>query len=152
VGRFDCAYALADTDWFVRAVERFPAAMLACYGVYNRRHNGNWSNRLGSARMQREIFEIVEGAIERLYKPSPRRTAWKVLWRAHVRLRLLWTLRARLRTRHAEAACAVWSQLAWGTGHRLPGAVVRAGSAVIRWRCMRRQPEFPDARHSVSPL
>jgi len=71
VGPFNPAYALADTDWFVRAVEQFPTAMLAHHGVYNRRHSGNWSNRLGSAQMQREIFEIVEGAIDRLY---PRKT------------------------------------------------------------------------------
>src|SRR5258708_18289881 len=55
-GRFDPAYVLADTDWFVRAVERFQVALLPVHGVLNRRHAGNWSNRVGSARMQREIF------------------------------------------------------------------------------------------------
>ncbi len=73
VGPFNPGYALADTDWFVRAAEQFPAAMLARHGVYNRRHAGNWSNRLGSAKMQSEIFEIVEGAIERLYPKRGRR-------------------------------------------------------------------------------
>ena len=80
VGPFNPAYALADTDWFVRAVEQFPAAMLARHGVYNRRHAGNWSNRLGSARMQREIFEIVEGAIDRRWpKPALPRRVWRAV-------------------------------------------------------------------------
>jgi glycosyltransferase involved in cell wall biosynthesis len=152
VGPFNPAYALADTDWFVRAVEQYPAAMLARYGVYNRRHAGNWSNRLGSARMQREIFEIVEGAIDRRWPKSawPRR-AWKALWRANVRARLLLTLRARLKSGHADAACAAWQMLTQGTGRRLPKSVVRVGSAVIRWWCGRREPGFEDARQSVSP-
>ena len=132
VGPFHPAYALADTDWFVRAVEQFPAAMLARHGVYNRRHAGNWSNRLGSARMQREIFEIVEGAIDRRWpEPAlPRRAwkfAWKILWRANVRMRLLLTLRARLRSGHADAACAAWDMLTQGTGRKMPDSVVRAG-------------------------
>jgi glycosyltransferase involved in cell wall biosynthesis len=157
VGGFDPAYALADTDWFVRAVERFPAAMLPRHGVYNRRHAGNWSNRLGSARMQREIFEIVERSIERRFpKMTPRRLIWKAVWRAvwrtNVRLRLLLTLRARLRSGHADAACAAWSVLARGTGRTLPEFITHAGSRVIRWWCGRRVPEFEDGRQSVSPL
>jgi len=156
-GPFQARYALADTDWFVRAVEHFPAALLARYGAYNRRHAGNWSNRLGSARMQDEIFQIVEGAIERLY---PGRTAkgrfgritWRAVWRANVRLRLLLTLRARLKTRHADAACAAWQQLACGTGRQMPEIVTRWGAALLRRRCAGCEPEFEDARQSVSPL
>ena len=151
-GPFDPAYALADTEWFVRAVERFPAAMLPLHGVYNRRHAGNWSNRLGSARMQREIFEIVEKAIERLYpRAGFRRTAWKAVWRTNVRLRLLLTLRARLRTRHAEAACAAWDLLTKGTGRALPNAVADLGRGLIRRWCGAR-PALEDARQSVSPI
>ena len=153
VGPFNPAYALADTDWFIRAVEQFPAAMLAHYGVYNRRHAGNWSNQLGSARMQREIFEIVEGAIDRLWpKKTLRRRSWKAIWRANVRLRLLLTLRARLKTGHVDAARAAWDILAGGTGRRLPQVVSRMGWPVIRWWCGRRTPEFEDAGQSVSPL
>ncbi len=153
VGPFHAAYALADTDWFVRAVEQFPAAMLAYHGVINRRHAGNWSNRLGSARMQREIFEIVEGAIGRLCPGRPlARNAWRTWWRANVRMRLLLTLRARLKTGHADAACAVWNMLARGTGRKAPKAVADAGWAAIRWWCGRREPEFDDIRQSVSPL
>jgi glycosyltransferase involved in cell wall biosynthesis len=157
VGPFNPAYALADTDWFVRAVEHFPAAMLAHHGVYNRRHAGNWSNRLGSARMQREIFEIVEGAIDRLYpqkgpKATLQRRVWRAGWRMNVRMRLLLTLRARLKSGHADAACAAWNMLARGTGRLLPKSVENAGGVVIRWWCGRREPEFKDVRQSVSPL
>lgn len=153
VGAFNAAYALADTDWFVRAVEHFPAALLARHGVYNRRHPGNWSNRLGSARMQREIFEIVERSIERQWpRITPRRLAWRALWRTNVRLRLLLTLRTRLKTGHADAACAAWNMLTDGTGRKLPKAVRRTGWTAIRWWCARRVPEFEDARQSVSPL
>jgi len=152
-GPFHAGYALADTDWFARAVERFPAALLARYGAYNRRHAGNWSNRLGSARMQDEIFQIVEGTIERLYpRPTARGVLWRTAWRTNVRLRLLLTMRARLKTRHAEAACAAWQQLARGTGRRLPELMTRLVSAFLRWRCAGREPEFEDARQSVSPL
>ncbi|MEO8097084.1 MAG: glycosyltransferase family 2 protein [Acidobacteriota bacterium] len=153
VGPFDAAYALADTDWFVRAVERFPVAMLARHGVLNRRHPGNWSNRLGSARMQREIFEIVEAAITRLLPRRPvSRVLWRAIWRANVRSHLLLTLRARLSTFHAEAACAVWRQLLEGTGLRLPGPFLRWGDTLIcRW-CARHVSAFEDARQSVSPL
>src|SRR6185437_7566957 len=126
VGPFNPGYALADTDWFVRAVEHFPAAMLAHHGVYNRRHAGNWSNRLGSARMQREIFEIVEGAIERRWLArSLRRRMWKVIWSTNVRMRLLLTLRARLKSGHADAASAAWNMLALGTGRKLPASMAR---------------------------
>ena len=153
VGPFNPAYALADTDWFVRAVERFPAAMLSSHGVYNRRHPGNWSNRLGSAAMQREIFEIVESAMDRLYAPAPlRRSAWKAVWRANVRLRLALTLRARLESGHGDAAAALWTTLARGTGRRLPEMAEAAGQAVIRRWCGRRRPAFTDTGGSVSPI
>src|SRR5262249_51400514 len=95
-GQYNPAYSLADTEWFVRAVEQFAAAMLPRHGVLNRRHPGNWSNRLGSARMQREIFAILEGSIDRIYAGKPlRRAAWRGLWRANVRLRLGLTLARR---------------------------------------------------------
>jgi glycosyltransferase involved in cell wall biosynthesis len=155
VGPFNPAYALADTDWFVRAVERFPAAMLAHHGVYNRRHADNWSNRLGSARMQSEIFEIVEGAIDRRWvRPNLRRTAWKALWRTNVRMRLLLTLRARLRSGHVDAAEAAWNMLTGGTGRSLPQWAVRAGETAIRWWCGRRmdKAKYENPRPSVLPL
>ena len=153
VGPFDATYALADTDWFVRAVEKFPVAMLARHGVLNRRHPGNWSNRLGSAKMQREIFQIVGGCIERIYARQPiERFVWKAIWRTNVRLRLLLTLRARVATGHADAACAAWSQLFEGTGLRLPAFLRRGGEATIRKWSNRRVPAFEDARQSVSPL
>ena len=153
VGSFDAKYALADTDWFVRAVEKFPVAMLARHGVLNRRHPGNWSNRLGSAKMQREIFEIVEGCIDRQFpKEFVSRGVWKWIWRTNVRLRLLLTLRARAGTGHADAACAAWTQLFEGTGLPLPAAFRRIGEVMIRKWSSRRAPAFENARQSVSPL
>jgi glycosyltransferase involved in cell wall biosynthesis len=153
VGAFDAKYALADTDWFVRVVEAFPIVMLARHGVLNRRHPGNWSNRVGSAKMQREIFEIVEGSIGRLYPDAALlRVVWRFLWRANVRLRLLLTLRARALSGHADAACAAWTQLFEGTGLAAPKLVRSTGAILIRKWSGRRAPSFDDARQSVSPL
>jgi len=151
VGAFDTAYALADTDWFVRAAERFPVAMLARRGVLNRRHAGNWSNRLGSARMQSEIREIVKRSIQRTYGNRPAaRAVWEFLWSENVRLRLALTLAARLRGRQGPAACAAWREMLRG----LPVPKILAASVekvITRW-CGRGQPAFGDVRGSVSPL
>lgn len=152
-GGFDRRYALADTDWFVRAVELAPAAMLPRYGVYNRRHPANWSNRLGSARMQREIFEIVESLIERRYvRQSIRHAAWRAIWRANVRLHLGLTMIARLRTGHDAAACAAWHGLLQDTGRRAPAAIERAGAHLLRRLCARRQSDGLSPSESVVPL
>lgn len=153
VGEFDPRWALADTEWFARVVERFPVALLPCHGVVNRRHPGNWSNRVGSARMQREIFEIVEQSIDRLTRGRRfARAARRAAWRANVRARLLLTLRARLKTGHGDAACAAWEALLRHTGRDGPRVLENAGAALIRRWCARRQPAFDDARQSVSPL
>ncbi len=150
VGPFDPRYSLADTDWFVRAVERFPTAMLARHGVVNRRHPGNWSNRLGSAKMQREICGIVEGAIGRLFPTEPIvRWTWTRLWRTNVRLRLLLTAWVRMRTGHGDAACTAWSEAVRGI---LPAPLWQLGNGWIRRRSARRVPQFESARQSVSPL
>ena len=153
VGFFDPAYALTDTDWFVRAAETFPAALLPRHGVLNRRHRGNWSNRVGSARMQAEIFEIVERAIMRRWPHwRPERTLWRAIWRTNVRLRLLLTLRARLRGGHGNAACAAWRGLLQHTGRSAPAWFERAGEILIRRWTRARAARFEDARQSVSPL
>jgi glycosyltransferase involved in cell wall biosynthesis len=153
VGLFDPAYALADTDWFVRAAGMFPTAMLPRHGVLNRRHRGNWSNRVGSARMQAEIFEIVERAMVRRWpRWRPERTFWRAAWRANVRLRLLLTLGARVRSGHGNAACAAWKVLLRHTGRSAPDWLERAGESLIRRWTGAREPRFKDARRSVSPL
>jgi glycosyltransferase involved in cell wall biosynthesis len=151
VGPFNPAYQFSDTEWFLRAVEKFPVAALARHGVLNRRHPGNWSNRLGSAHLQREVFEMVEDAIARNFA-WPQRTFWRAAWRANVRARLALTLRARLHSGHAEAACAAWHGLLHHTG--LPGArfLERAGAVAIGRICAGRDPQFRDRRQSVSPL
>ena len=152
-GPFDTTYALADTDWFVRAVERFKVAMLPRYGVLNRRHAGNWSNRVGSARMQAEIFEIVERALVRRWpRGGPRLIAWRAIWRANVRLRLLLTVRARVATGHGDAACDAWQTLTQSTGARVPGWIDKAGRRWIRRRAAQQGIELCRGRESVSPL
>jgi glycosyltransferase involved in cell wall biosynthesis len=152
-GGYNSAYALADTDWFVRVVEQFPAVLLPRAGVYNRRHAGNWSNRLGSARMQAEIFEIVEASIARLYSAgSPKRAGWRAVWRANVRLHLLLTAWARLKSGHGEAACAAWHGMLQNTGGHAPLWLEQAGEQLIRRRCRDRDPEISDRRERFNPL
>jgi glycosyltransferase involved in cell wall biosynthesis len=151
VGPFNPAYQFSDTEWFVRAVEKFSVASLARHGVLNRRHPGNWSNRLGSAHLQREVFEMVEGAIARNFTYA-RRPFWRAAWRANVRARLALTLRARLKSGHGEAACAAWHGLLEDTGFPSPAWIRRLGDAAIRRMCAGRDPRFQDRRQSVSPL
>ncbi len=154
VGPFDAAYALADTDWFVRAVEQFPAAMLPRHSVLNRRHPGNWSNRVGSAKMQDEIFEIVEGAIGRIEAGALARAGWRAVWRANVRARLLLTLRARIREGYGDAAAAVFGQLLRGTGHKAPLWFTEAGERLVRGMAGGREPKqrSGEIRQTVRPL
>jgi glycosyltransferase involved in cell wall biosynthesis len=148
-GPFDATYALADTDWFVRAAERFQIALLPRYGVLNRRHPGNWSNRVGSARMQAEIFEIVERALVRRWpRGGLRRVAWRAVWRANVRLRLLLTVRARIASGHGDAAAAAWETLAKSTGTRALRWLNDPGQRWIR----RRTAGVREARQRWSPL
>jgi glycosyltransferase involved in cell wall biosynthesis len=152
-GPFDPRYALADTDWFVRAAERFPVALLPRYGVFNRRHTGNWSNRVGSARMQAEIFEIVDRAMLRRWpRGGPSRVCWRALWRANVRARLLLTARARMRSGHGNAAGAAWSTLTRSTGTRAIEWMDGPGQWWIRHNAARHEVSVPDAREGVSPL
>lgn len=150
VGPFNPAYQFADTEWFLRAVEKFPVASLARHGVVNRRHPGNWSNRLGSAHLQREVFEMVEAAIARNFG-WPLRSFWRAAWRANVRARLALTLRARLKTGHGDAACAAWHGLLQNTGLRTPAWIERAGVTSIYRECVGRNPRLRD-ESSVSPL
>ena len=152
-GPFDPQYALADTDWFVRAAERFRVAMLPRYGVLNRRHAGNWSNRVGSARMQAEIFEIVERAMLRRWpRGGPGRACWRGLWRANVRARLLLTVRARMRSGHGNAAGAAWSTLTHRTGTRALEWLDGPGQWWIRHSAARHATGLSETRASVRPL
>lgn len=152
-GPFDPQYALADTDWFVRAVERFRVALLPRYGAFNRRHAGNWSNRVGSARMQAEIFEIVDRAMLRRWpRGGPVRGCWRALWRANVSARLLLTVRARMRSGHGNAAAAAWWTLTHGTGTRALQWLDGPGQWWIRHNTARPEAGLREARESVTPL
>jgi glycosyltransferase involved in cell wall biosynthesis len=151
VGPFDPGYHFSDTEWFLRVVAKFPVAYLARQGVLNRRHPGNWSNRLGSAHLQRELFEVVDGMICREYTGWGRRLR-RELWRAHVRTRLALTLRARLQSGHGEAARAVWHGLLQQTGLATPVWIERAGGVIIHALSAGRERRFRDPGQSVSPL
>ena len=156
VGPFDPAYQLTDSDWFVRAALEYSCALLPRHGVLNRRHPGNWSNRMGSARMQTELYEIGDWAIRARWPKNSWRNAWvagcwRGVWRTHVRLRLLLTIRARLRTGHTEAAFASWRALTRATGGRMWGWIERSGDAWIR-RSQAAPARDAEVRQSVSPL
>lgn len=167
-GQFNPEYALADTDWFVRAAQRFQVVLLPRHGVLNRRHPGNWSNRLGSARMQGEIFRIVARAIaERWPRNFMMRSLAAAVWRGNVCVRLLLTIGARIRSGQADAAASAWVELlrVAGLGRALwPRS---AGDKHIRRLCLRpktrlserrgddvRSEDVPseELRRSVSPL
>jgi glycosyltransferase involved in cell wall biosynthesis len=162
VGAFNPAYALADTDWFVRAVRAFPVAMLARHGVNNRRHLGNWSNRLGSVAMQREIHEIVDRTIGDVCGTEGlRRRLWSQAWKTNVRLRLLLTAYARLRSGHPDAASAAWNAALGETVFPKQSAgilsscqewLVGAGDHWLRTKASRAVPATNNSRQRVSPL
>lgn len=149
VGPFDARYQFSDSEWFLRVVEKFPVASLSRHGVLNRRHPGNWSNQLGSAHLQRELFSIVDGAMARDLA-GWRKVFWRAVWRANVRARLALTLRARLRGGHGIAAYAAWHGMLQDTGGHAPLWMERAGEAVIRRMCADREIRSP--RQNVSPL
>lgn len=152
VGPFNPAYALADTDWFVRAVERFPAALLPRHGTFNRRHEGNWSSRVGSAPMQMEIFTIVDRAMLRRWsKFSLPGIFWRSAWRANVCLRLALTLRARMRGGQGDAACAAWESLLRLAGRPWAWILDRPGRRIIRRRTSAVL-VHGESQQSLSPL
>ena len=169
VGRFDPSYALADTDWFVRAAMQYPVALLPRHGVLNRRHPGNWSNQVGSARMQCEIYQIVDRAIAQIWRDhAVRRLFWRMLWRANVRARLALTIHARLRSGHGPAALAGWQALVRHTGGdydeagrtagRVAAWIEKAGEVLIGRAVQYRERFWPqrgdsaaNLRESVSP-
>jgi glycosyltransferase involved in cell wall biosynthesis len=140
IGPFDPRYALADTEWFVRAAQSTRIARLTRYGCVNRRHAGNWSNRVGSARMQREIFSIVEPSIQGRF--------WKFVWRVNGLARLALTLRVRIADGHSGAACAAWHGMAQHTGFAAPEWLETLGARWIERCCAGRAP----GGESVTPL
>lgn len=60
VGLFNPDFALADTDWFIRAALISKVVYLPTLDVLNRRHAGNWSNRVGAVAMQREFYSAMQ--------------------------------------------------------------------------------------------
>jgi len=65
VGHFDPKYSVADTDWFIRAGLSHKIAYLPIASVVNRRHQNNWSNRVGSVAMNLEFHNMMRDALEK---------------------------------------------------------------------------------------
>ncbi|OLP07991.1 putative glycosyl transferase group 2 family protein [Rhodoferax antarcticus ANT.BR] len=61
-GPFDSSYELSDTDFFIRTGFKHKLIYAPYYGVINRRHSGNWSNRVGSVNMHREFNAAIKNA------------------------------------------------------------------------------------------
>ena len=72
---------------------------------------------------------IVERAMVRRWpRGGLLRMWWRAIWRANVRLRLLLTVRARVRSGHGDAAGAAWETLTQDTGTRA-GSGIAASAA-----------------------
>ena len=91
VGHFNPNFALADTDWFIRAALQNKLVYLPHLDVLNRRHAGNWSNRVGVVGMQREFYSAMNAfvnAAEQLKRNDfhPRRqfSHWLKLYRQYL--------------------------------------------------------------------
>ena len=112
---------------------------------------------MGSARMQAEIFEIVERAMVRRWpRGGPRRMWWRAVWRANVRLRLLLTVRARVLSGHGDAAGAAWETLTQDTGTRALAWLDGPGQWWIRRRAARHEAGFagsaPECESALTPF
>jgi glycosyltransferase involved in cell wall biosynthesis len=71
IGQFDSTFELADSDWFIRAALDYKIAYLPYYGVLNRRHQGNWSTKMGSIRMQQELNQMMLKCMVELKSRDP---------------------------------------------------------------------------------
>lgn len=85
VGPFNPDFALSDTEWFVRAAMQGTIVYLPRYSVVNRRHTGNWSNCVGSLKMQREVFQVIAKVIEGMRGEVPefKRMLLRAVWKWH---------------------------------------------------------------------
>lgn len=63
VGPFDPSYEVSDTDWFIKAGLSHRIGYLPVCTVINRRHAGNWSNRVGSINMNLEFHHMMRKAL-----------------------------------------------------------------------------------------
>lgn len=59
---------------------------------------------------------------------------------------------ARIKTGHADAACAAWHGLWQDTGRSFPSSLERAGEGLVRCFCQGREGRSSNPRESVSPL
>ena len=97
VGQFDPNYELADTDWFIRVAMSSKICYLPVYGVKNYRHQGNWSNDVGSVGMQNEFKNSLTNFYNNQFDLGLDLTKQYKSWMRHYRLILLriWISRSR---------------------------------------------------------
>jgi glycosyltransferase involved in cell wall biosynthesis len=140
VGPFNPRYEVADTDWFIRAGRRHRIAYLPACTVVNRRHPDNWSNRVGSIKMNVEFDEMVRQAIADYAGEAPAgelariRRAWR---RDHfVKFLRIFVARSRagLFDVSAAAATVLWDCVfpgRRGSGYGACSALMRAASRFL---------------------
>ncbi len=129
-------------------------ALLPRYGVLNRRHAGNWSNRVGSARMQAEIFEIVERALVRRWPRGGPQLIALARGLASQRTAAFVADACALVSRrgHGNAACDAWQTLTQTHGHAGTRLARRCGAALDSRRAAMHGTGLRGVRESVSPL
>lgn len=110
VGEFNDEFELADTDWFLRVSKLYDVAYLPHYGVLNRRHEGNWSNKMGSVQMQREQYYMVASALQLL--PFSLNKLWlTIAWKALFNQILIRIYISRSRGGYYDASMASFTML-----------------------------------------
>jgi glycosyltransferase involved in cell wall biosynthesis len=134
-GVFNRSYALADTDWFIRASLYAKIVYSPTHDVYNRRHIGNWSNRVGSVGMQREFHGAVSSFFDRLVVigQMSRGVKWQFrAWKAKYLTFLIriFISRARAGERNVAMDCASLISESFPTVTNVPG-LIRGGFCEI---------------------
>lgn len=156
VGPFNPEYALADTDWFIRASLHSKLVYLPAYGVLNRRHADNWSNRVGAVGMQREFYQAMRMFLEAMTKQGQGAQAqrqfrrWAFVYRSY----LLRIFVARARAGHFTTAseCATAVTDASPLLARIPGVVRQACVAVLTRLLYGIQVALPGGRSKYKNL
>ncbi len=106
VGEFDPDYELSDSDWYIRVAGSFKIVYLPHFGVLNRRHEGNWSSRMGTANMQDEFFDMIYKYLDRpaYFSTFEKRALLKKRWENfHFKLMLRIYIAKKRRGEHGEA-------------------------------------------------
>ena len=113
VGEFNPAYALADTEWFSRCALSGKLAYLPYYAVINRRHyggSGNWSCRVGSVQMQKELRSSIDNFYHEVFQDNKIRKDYK-RWKKTYFILLARIAVSRCRSGHHDVAIDVANEM-----------------------------------------